>query len=1151
LVENVSKDIPALRSAIDHRTSVGRALAEGKPVPAEVLAEYPDLAPQGLAAPLAEPAVPPAPAPPAAPTVPISSAERKLLWIDAVSGMKNASNEGTSRDYEKSLLDKGWRPSDVDAVTRAVLTEKAIGLQTVHGMISEAPPSGFMRGAEKGAQSEPPAGAVRRFLTEQEGSRKFPWWFQVLDQPRNPFDAAAPELKRAYALNASSSRSAQERLKALGSLSVRDALEVAVWDTKAPVTRRLAAAEKLGLYASRDALTKIHADGYREYVDSLLRRNLPTLTGDLDLNQQNDLSFFLHAVRAQEIRTTGGKESWQTTEGLEDAQIQQVIDTLGTQDFWTRGQVVWDLAAKVRKKLLDSGLVSRQSFDALAAKGQHYLPQELIHHLEAPSAGLSGLSAEGAGLATLTAEGSPGQRSGDLPKLLEEMLNKTYGAASRNGVRQGLYRTAEDLGATVAVADWLSLPRQQDPKPGQQPPSNYAQESVFVNGKPKTMWIEQERPGFTRLQAWFDGEPSSFFMQTKFAVPFFDNPDLFARHPALATALEVLTGVKGVKTLATGTSTTFALGNVPRDASHVFFSIPEAYSANPVEAANQMREDVGQVLRPSVRAILAERFLSSGGRFAGFTSLGKLGTFDWKPRRPTVAEAGPAKALAAEGAHQLLEGGRAVQNGLAYLGEHSETTMRLAPFKRLLDKGYTPEQAAALVNQAMPFHEGGYLSKTLDHAIAYLNAGTVAMRGLSRGIAREPVRAMEATAYTMAGAYLLYELNHQSAHSTAGYAQIDETTKQNYWVLVPPLPPFAGKDKKSGGTIDRYLYFAIPKDQAIRPLATALDLTLRKANGETIRWPELLAAPLRELIPGIQSSGLPPAANALLALAYNKDTFFNDEPWQWGYPVSPWARYYSSTPEWAKSTGKALNLGPENLVAAKDALLPPSNPIVQGRNNLMFSNPSMQRAGGVPEAERNSWPEALLGDPHIKRFVKMTYPEYRNMDAAQQTMEEWGAKRKVATDSYWEAGSPERRAQVRRERPDYKQTFDRIDRSRTRSGSVDPVLNRQLESTSSMDVLAKADYVAKLEAQYVGDAYLFQQEHTRKQTAESQEAAERARRKLEDFRNAVTLWFGATPASAKQDWGQRRFRSQAFGTALRAQERRYAAELKREIEANQ
>lgn len=63
------------KAAEPHRTSIERAISEGKPIPAEVLADYPDLAKQAVAKP--EPAQPPAkPAPtPAVTAKPVSAAQ--------------------------------------------------------------------------------------------------------------------------------------------------------------------------------------------------------------------------------------------------------------------------------------------------------------------------------------------------------------------------------------------------------------------------------------------------------------------------------------------------------------------------------------------------------------------------------------------------------------------------------------------------------------------------------------------------------------------------------------------------------------------------------------------------------------------------------------------------------------------------------------------------------------------------------------------------------------------------------------------------------------------------------------------------------------------------------------------------------------------
>ena len=165
---------------------------------------------------------------------------------------------------------------------------------------------------------------VRRLMSEEEGTRQHPWWRQVLEEEVvNPYDPASPS-GQAYEQNARSPRDYIERRNLL-KLGPVDLARVGLYDTKGPVRVRLEKMAKSGLFNSKDVLSKLNADGSREYVEMLLQKNLPSLTNGLTRQQEADLSFYMQAKRALEIRTTGGKEDWRTTAALDNAELREAF----------------------------------------------------------------------------------------------------------------------------------------------------------------------------------------------------------------------------------------------------------------------------------------------------------------------------------------------------------------------------------------------------------------------------------------------------------------------------------------------------------------------------------------------------------------------------------------------------------------------------------------------------------------------------------------------------------------------------------------------------------------------------------------------------------------------------------------------------------
>jgi hypothetical protein len=390
--------------------------------------------------------------------------------------------------------------------------------------------------------------------------------------------------------------------------------------------------------------------------------------------------------------------------------------------------------------------------------------------------------------------------------------------------------------------------------------------------------------------------------------------------------------------MATGINPEFALTNLPRDVAHIWLTTQE-YSPHLPKFLAQFAKDA---------LVVSKDAFSRKGRWVDYLN-----------------EGGGMEFLTHQGQAQALKGSIGeMQKVLGYVGETSEILGRLALRERAILNGKTAEEATWIARNYLDFSQGGSWSKAIDVAIPYLNASIQGTRGIVRAATDNPGIFAYKSAQIGTLAMGLYMANR--TQNPEAWNQVSPRDKINNWIITTP---FSYKDKDGNR---KHLYFKIAKDQGQRVMASVFEGLMAKYMGDKVDG-EMIAQAAQDFIPIIPTETLPPAMDAILGYATNKDFWRMEDIWK-----GPQVEAYAEQTKWTHPAyvkiGKVTELSPERTKYALSQF-------------FTYGNVYTSLVGHGYSALTKEWPQEIkdkatediiLSQPFIRRFAKSTNPYYEH-----------------------------------------------------------------------------------------------------------------------------------------------------------------------------
>jgi len=458
--------------------------------------------------------------------------------------------------------------------------------------------------------------------------------------------------------------------------------------------------------------------------------------------------------------------------------------------------------------------------------------------------------------------------------------------------------------------------------------------------------FEEAPPGWTRVVAMEMGSPRAMLMPNEMAKFWtLSDPQISQE---LANVLQWATGTRVLKALATGVNPEFAVNNLVRDMVYTWFKQHEAFSPILPIGMFQLGKEMMSVSKDVfLRKGLYRDYMTKGGSMDFLTQQGaifkrKLGEFK-----------GPGSELMEQ-----------VGESLAYVGNTSEALTRVGLMKRMLDKGYSMEEAVWIARTNLDFAQGGTYVKALDNAFPYLGAGVQGTRGIFQGFKSNPaIATFKAGQVITMSAGLTYWGMKAFPEM---YEMISPRERESGWIV--PLGAFAFEDKQTGQK--RYPYLKIPKDYGQRVFASVGDAFAMKAHNKDPDFQGLQMA-LTDMMPVDALTQIPPTLSAFLAYVNNRDFWRKRDVWS-GRKVSPQFEFYEDTPQFWVAAGEKAGLSPERLRTATGEIFPKNiytDLMMMGWNQLQIDDKS--------EINRNIY-EQLAKLPFSRRVLRLTWPDRKD-----------------------------------------------------------------------------------------------------------------------------------------------------------------------------
>lgn len=520
-----------------------------------------------------------------------------------------------------------------------------------------------------------------------------------------------------------------------------------------------------------------------------------------------------------------------------------------------------------------------------------------------------------------------------------EVFNRAYGRILNNAAN----RTLLDLARNNKDNPFVAVKE----SPSDHIPSGWQRIFVYTGGQRQALYLSPKMAG-----EWITNNREMSYVMGQ-----------FLRYASMSPVL---------RTFATGINWGFALANLPRDAMHIWYAAryfengkwKSAYSPHlPVYQA-QMTADIARVAKDAI---------TKTGRYIDY-----------------IKEGGGMEFLVLQG--RIMQRGRHIegeldkaQDLLGYPGEVSEILTRLAVRDRVIMKrakqlGISYEEAyknkkitreaTFVARDYMDFGQGGTITKALDNAIPYLNAGVQGTRGLLRAFKDNPLVSTYKLTQFAALVTGLYIANQKRNPETMKALKGNINMQNN---LIIPIGDEFGFYDKTGQK--RYPFVKVPLDPGQRFFKMFFEASYDKLTGKEVDV-EGVVNSFKQISP-IDTSMLPPSVSATLGYIQNRDFWANENIWKRSKPIE-WPRSNVEvvpgvTPQAMIDIGNLTGLSPERLRYSLEELVTSGSQwswLAGQGYDLMFKDTS-QDVKSLYVA--NMW-EKSADYPIVNRFVGLTNP---------------------------------------------------------------------------------------------------------------------------------------------------------------------------------
>tara|TARA_R110000737_G_C14624761_1_gene494593 strand:+ start:17583 stop:22085 length:4503 start_codon:yes stop_codon:yes gene_type:complete len=391
-----------------------------------------------------------------------------------------------------------------------------------------------------------------------------------------------------------------------------------------------------------------------------------------------------------------------------------------------------------------------------------------------------------------------------------------------------------------------------------------------TTGKPKYAMEKTNTDGYKAIYYYKDGVANRIWMKEDFYNKFTDTSNQLL-NASTREGISKATGVRLLKTLATGENPLFFITNVPRDLAFALafskeygssFTIPTGGGKRiginivPIEVIKLVRDfgvGAGQAI---AKGSLYNKYIEYGGGMDFLTvqgRYGKEGIFNKyvegkvAEKMVDIKQTGGVKAAqwlrdgikrfntASEFATRIAVFDRSIKNQLKKMGVKNIDALT----KEKQDQVYT--KAVRSARELTDFNQGGRHVKAADAAIPYLNAATQGTRSAINSFKERPMETVWRTLQISAGftaASITFAFNYIGVNKDMEDESIAKMTDQEiYFETLKGVSPYDLRNyyiipqgvKDSKG---KWMYYRIAKAQSLSPFINTSEHFLRKFYSE-------------------------------------------------------------------------------------------------------------------------------------------------------------------------------------------------------------------------------------------------------------------------------------------------------------------------------
>jgi len=660
--------------------------------------------------------------------------------------------------------------------------------------------------------------------------------------------------------------------------------------------------------ASAKAVKKIN-----EFTESIF--------GDMNKTEKKHFDAYIFAKRSLEILKRKPDFTFQNNTKVQE--FQKTINNIPADiksKIEDKAKKYWSAFDEQLSELEKNGLITKESLKALRETGEYYSPRQVLDYVDPDMTFFDGskkITVPNSGIQKLTDEGSLRLIETDTSILLPSVIARTQARIFKNIANQEMYNLAESN------------------------PENGLVQIAEKN--------EKLQPGFEKISVMIEGQKQEMILPSDLAIEWIKSDPIFSMMQT--QILQIFSGTKILKMMATGVNPEFIITNTPRDIAHILLTTDAFSSTLPIAGA-QIAKRMSEVFTDAV---------SRKGRYNDYIDEG--GGMDFLSNQGRLFENTVNKKI------------EKVQGILSYSGETSEILTRLALREQELiniakKKGVKVselsledrKEATWKARNYLDFSQGGRMTKAASNIIPYLNAGIQGSRGIFRASKDRPAQTMYKAAQLGVASTLLYMFNVGSDEDE--YDKISPTDKRNYFNILIPNSEYIDKE---GNTRKRYVKIA--KDQGQRVISSIFENLTAMSLGKEVD-PEQIVKTIQDFLPYMPAQGIPPTLDAIIAYSANIDIWRGQPIWK-GKKVKPELEQTSYTHPFFKKAGETLGMSPDRLKVALEQIFTSGN-IYTSLGDYAYTK--------LFEEERKNKDviqDRILKIPFIRKFLKKTDSYYK------------------------------------------------------------------------------------------------------------------------------------------------------------------------------